>query len=278
MIKNSLKNFIFKLFEYSIHSAIKNQNLSTLYNRIKIIVPDISNQYSTFKIEGSYLETKVRGQHAFQLSLAQKAIAMVNKPVNDTTIVDIGDSSGTHLAYLNALNGEINALSVNSDPIAVKKIRDRGFKAVESRAECLHNHPDFSGDVDIFLSYEMLEHLLNPIGFLHQMSTQSHSKYFVITVPYLKKSRVGMHQIRDIKNTADFNAERTHIFELSDLDWNLIFRFSGWKIVHSQKYLQYPSYFPGSLLKYLWRKIDFEGFYGVILEKDNSTSSKYKDW
>ena len=81
-----------------------------------------------------------------------------------------------------------------------------------------------------------------------------------------------------ILNTAEFNAERTHIFELSDLDWNLIFRFSGWRIVYSQRYLQYPNKFPESLLKYLWRRIDFDGFYGVILEKDDSISLKYKDW
>jgi len=272
------KSTLFKLFEYSLKRAIKVQNLTNLFDKISAIVPDISNQYSTFIIKGSYLETKVRGQHAFQLSLAQKAIEMINKEIDEITVVDIGDSSGTHLTYLNNLYGKINALSVNNDPVAVQKIIDKGLRAIQSKAESLHKHPDFSSDVDIFLSYEMLEHLLNPIEFLHQMSTKSRCQYFVITVPYLKNSRVGLHQIRNVKNTADFNAERTHIFELSHLDWDLLFRFSGWRIVYSQGYLQYPDKFPESLLKHLWRRFDFDGFYGVILERDDSVSSKYKDW
>jgi 2-polyprenyl-3-methyl-5-hydroxy-6-metoxy-1,4-benzoquinol methylase len=277
-MNKSFKKLIYTLCEYSLNSAIKSQNLSKLVDQINVIVPDISSQYTTLKIEGSYLETKVRAQHAFQLSLAQKAIAMVDKKASEMTIVDIGDSSGIHLTYLHGLYGDINALSVNLDPIAVQKIKDKGLRAIESRAELLHNHPDFSGDVDIFLSYEMLEHLLNPIEFLHQMSLQTQCQYFVITVPYLTKSRVGLHQIRNVKNTSDFNAERTHIFELSPFDWDLIFRFSGWKIVYSQQYTQYPKKLPGNLLKYLWRKMDFDGFYGVILQRDDSISSKYKDW
>jgi 2-polyprenyl-3-methyl-5-hydroxy-6-metoxy-1,4-benzoquinol methylase len=273
-----LKNLIFKVLEYSIVWALKSQNLFELFKQLKLIVPDISKQYSTFTINGSYLETKVRGQHAFQLSLANKAIKMNDKRNSHTTIVDIGDSSGTHLKYLKSIHGEINAISVNSDPIAVEKIRSAGLNAIESRAELLNQNPDFNSEVDIFLSFEMLEHLLNPIDFLYQMSTKSNCKYFVITIPFLRKSRVGLHQLRNIRNKADFNAERTHIFELSDLDWNLIFNFSGWKVVYSKKYLQYPKFFPANLLKYPWRKIDFEGFYGVILEIDHSTSSRYKDF
>jgi len=272
------KKLIYAMLERSLNMAIKSQELYKLAHRIKKIVPDISNQYTTFKIEGSYLETKVRAQHAFQLSLAGKAIRLINKKLNEVTIVDIGDSSGTHSTCLNGLYGGIRTLSVNLDPVAVQKIKDKGLMAIESRAELLHNHPDFSGYVDIFLSYEMLEHLINPIDFLHQMSLQTKCQYFVITVPYLTRSRVGLHQIRNVKNTSDFNAERTHIFELCHSDWDLIFQFSGWKIVYSQKYTQYPKSFPGNLLKYIWRKIDFDGFYGVILQRDDSVSSKYKDW
>jgi hypothetical protein len=77
-----------------------------------------------------------------------------------------------------------------------------------------------------------------------------------------------------------FNAETTHIFELSPSDWDLIFRFSGWRIVKSVRYTQYPksNINPLSLLRYIWRKLDFDGFYGVILEKDDSISKRYQDW
>ena len=35
---------------------------------------------------------------------------------------------------------------------------------------------------------------------------------------------------------------------------------------------------PLSILRYLWRKFDFDGFYGVILEKDDSISKRYQNW
>ena len=166
----------------------------------------------------------------------------------------------------------------------MEKIQKKGFEAIESRAELLHEHPDFEGSADIFLSYEMIEHLLDPINFLHAMATKSRCDYFVITIPYLNRSRIGLHHIRQIdKGIAldrEANAETTHIFELSPDDWDLIFRFSGWKIIKSVRYTQYPKNKLNLLssLRYLWRKLDFDGFYGVILEKDDSISKRYQDW
>ena len=164
--------------------------------------------------------------------------------------------------------------------MAIKKVRDKGIDGIQSRAELLHEHTDFKGRVNIFLSYEMIEHLLDPISFLHKMSGKSECDYFVITVPYIKKSRVGLHQVRHPVNALPFNAETTHIFELSPEDWDLIFKFSGWEIVTSQRYTQYPKNIinPLNLSKYLWRKLDFDGFYGVILRKDDTVSKRYLDW
>ncbi len=130
----------------------------------------------------------------------------------------------------------------------------------------------------------MVEHLLDPVSFLHAMATKSRCDYFVVTIPYLNRSRIGLHHIRQIdKGIAldrEVNAETTHIFELSPDDWDLIFRFSGWKIVKSVRYTQYPKNKLNllSLLRYVWRKLDFDGFYGVILEKDDSISKRYQDW
>ena len=122
----------------------------------------------------------------------------------------------------------------------------------------------------------MLEHLENPIGFLKNMANKSQCEKFVVTVPLiLKKSRVGMHQIRNWGNNQAFNPETTHIFELCPEDWELIFKFSGWRVVKSVRYTQYPKNSLWSLFKYIWRRIDFDGFYGVILEKDKTYSSKY---
>jgi len=120
--------------------------------------------------------------------------------------------------------------------------------------------------------------LLDPVSFLHDMADKSECEYFVVTVPYLHRSRVGLHQVRHPEHDRPFNAETTHIFEFSPEDWNLIFEFSGWRIVKQVRYTQYPKYNPLTVLRYLWRRFDFDGFYGVILKKDNSISSKYESW
>jgi len=284
-IKKVVKKIIFKFLEYSLNSASKEQGLTDLKVKLEKIIPDLSEQYTSFKIQGNYIVNKLRSLHAFQVQLAQEAVSMLDsKKQKNPTLVDIGDSSGAHLRYLQELagGGNIRAISVNLDPVAVEKVRKKGFKAIESRAELLHEHPDFEGNADIFLSYEMVEHLLDPTSFLHAMATKSECDYFVVTIPYLHRSRVGLHHIRNIDKPQDraCNAETTHIFELSPDDWDLLFRFSGWKIVKSVRYTQYPKnrLNPISILRYLWRRFDFDGFYGVILEKDDSISKQYQDW
>ena len=67
------------------------------------------------------------------------------------TIVDIGDSAGTHLLYLNELFGEIRSLSVNLDVNAVKKIKQKGLDAIHARAEELEK---FNINADLFLSFQ----------------------------------------------------------------------------------------------------------------------------
>lgn len=258
------------------------RNESELKDKLAKIVPDLTNQYTTFKIDNEYLVNKIRCQHSFQMSIALKAIKFlesnrVNKGV-DINIVDIGDSSGTHMIYLNSLlkNNQTNTLSVNLDPVAIDKIKNKGLKALLCRAEELHlNAEGFKAD--IFLSYEMLEHLFNPIDFLHTMAEKSECEYFVVTVPYVYKSRVACQFVNNGLQ-GDFQAENTHIFEFSPNDWDTIFKFSGWEIVYKDKYTQYPTSFPLNLTKHLWRKLDFDGFYGVILKKNNKYSKRYLDW
>jgi hypothetical protein len=279
MMMRAIKAVVFYILNMSLNLASNEQGLRELKRKLANIVPDLTNQYSSFQITGLYQINKVRSQHAFQVQLALDAISLVNKAKGDpVNVIDIGDSSGAHLTYLSQISGEVCASSVNLDPIAVEKIRSKGFEATLSKAELLHEHPDFNKRTDIFLSYETLEHLLDPISFLHNMAIKSDCEYFVITIPYLKRSRVGLHQVRHPEHDRPFNAETTHIFELSPDDWNLVFEFSGWKVVKQVKYTQYPKKNPLTILRYFWRRFDFDGFYGVILKKDNTASSKYKSW
>jgi len=281
-MKVLLKKVFFWILTKSLQCSNKQRNEEALKDKLTTIVSDLSNQYSHFKVNMSdkYLVEKIRCQHAFQMSLAMKAVELLENKKR-VTIGDIGDSAGTHILYLQKLLEEkeidSNAFSVNLDEEAIKRIRDKGLKAIHCRAEDLHKKENI--DVDIFLSYEMVEHLFNPIAFLNSIATQTDCEYLVITVPNVYRSRVGLAHIRDKKLiTKGVDAESTHIFELSPDDWNLIFQFSGWEIVYEDRYTQYPKWNILTLTKYLWRKLDFDGFHGVILKKNLKYANRYSDW
>lgn len=261
----------------SILAAVREQKLLPVYHQLAEIVPDITHQYTSSNLDSEYLKLNIRALHSFQVILVNEALQLINSPLKDTiTIVDIGDSAGTHLQYIKWLHQDrnIRSLSVNMDTESVKRIKERGLEAICARAEDLVS---LSIEADIFLSFETLEHLMNPCGFLHSLS-QINCQAFVITVPYLARSRVGLHHLRaDQKHNV--NPENTHIFELSPEDWRLILKHSGWAIVTDKIYLQYPWRSPFSfLLKRYWRRNDFEGFYGAILKPDKSWSGLYSGW
>lgn len=227
----------------SIEKALREQGLSQLANKLSEIVPDITHQYSTFELDTLYLTKKVRGEHAFQISLVQKAINILKRSAkDDLTIVDIGDSAGTHIQYIKSLFNyqNIRTISINLDPEAVKRIKERGFKAICARAEEIGEKYHITAD--IFLCFKTLEHLMNPAEFLYKLS-QTNCDLLVITVPYL-----------------------------------LLFKFAGWSVVFERIYLQYPKKHWLWITKWYWRMFDFEGFYGVILKKDSNWSKLYTGW
>jgi hypothetical protein len=264
----------------SIRSAAREQNLDQLSKQLVEIVPDLTSQYTTFKIDNEYFKVKVRTLHAFQIDLVIKAINYI-LPKESLYVVDIGDSSGTHLMYLNTIlkndiridSRNLKCLSVNLDPIAVEKINSKGIEAALCRAEDLYEN--YKIKADLIISFEMLEHLYDPVKFLNSLSEKSVSEYFVLTVPYLSQSRVGLHHIRHGQNSVVY-PENTHIFELSPNDWKLIFQHAGWKVVDEAIYRQYPFWSAWMLLKPIWKKLDFEGFYGVILKRDRTWAELYQ--
>ena len=281
---NGIKKIVLFFLTRSLRASNFRRGESDLKKSLEKFVPNIENQYSTFKIPPTdlFLNEKIRCQHAFQSSLMLRGLELlrnrvVGRPIN---VVDIGDSSVTHLTYLRSLAAEsglkIETTSVNLDPMAIKRIRDLGLKAEHCRAEELHFQK--SGVVaDLFMSFETLEHFFDPSSFLRAMSTKAKCSYFLVTIPFVRSSRVGLHQLRLGTGKKSF-AENTHIFEFSPKDWNLLFQFTGWKVVHSDIYTQYPKFGPLNATRFIWRKFDFEGFYGVVLEQDLSKSNLYQDW
>jgi len=273
-LKPRIIKYLQQIFLKSLESARREQGWQQLSEELSSIVPDISGQYSTFKVDSLYMKTKVRNMHAFQISLVKEIIDEFNNPV----IVDIGDSSGTHLQYIIGLYGRnknIKCISVNTDNCAIEKIRQRGLEAIKARAEDL---AQYNIDADFLLCFELLEHLMDPCRFLYQLATKTKAKYLIVTVPYLKRSRVALEHIRFPYAAVETCAERTHIFEFNPQDWKLIVMHSGWDILKEQIYLQYPKKSFLRITKPLWRRLDVEGFYGLILKRDDTWSSRYTDW
>jgi len=272
-------NFVIeKVSMFSLRQAIKEQKMVSMVEKLRKIVPDISQQESTeSEVFNDFCELRKRSLQAFQ-SLCMLDV-LETFPAGNLTVVDIGDSAGTHMLYLKNLTEgkfDVNTISVNLDERAIKKIEQRGLKAILSRAEDLDLK---SQNIDFYTSFEMLEHLHNPSIFLHRLAKKGKGKRLIVTMPYLRHSRVGMHSIRRQWNKKIY-AEDEHIFELSPEDWTLLFAHSGWKVVKEKIYLQYPKKWPGisQLFKYFWRTADFEGFWGAVLEKDSTYSDLYQDW
>ncbi|NEP79448.1 MAG: class I SAM-dependent methyltransferase [Okeania sp. SIO3B3] len=275
-----LLKFIYPIANWSIKQIIKQEKTRSLIESLQKTVPDISEQETHYTYKG-VIEEKERAVQAFQCQFLLEIMSKASFQDKEIfTLVDIGDSSGTHCLYFSELLKDkvkkIETISVNLDPKAIEKIKSRGLKAILCRAEDLDLG---SKSTDLFTSFQMLEHLHDPVMFLRRLAKKSKGNYLFVTVPYFEKSRVGLHRIRNnLKEPV--SAEETHIFELSPEDWNLLFIHSGWKPIFSKKHYHYPRNLPvvSLFLKYFWRILDFEGYWGIFLEKDLEISNYYQDW
>ena len=289
MLKRILVKVYFALARRALRMSNSQEGRHKLIRQLTDIVPDLSTQYSTWDVGSadSFDQEKLRSIHAFQVSLVLRTVLeeITHSGKQNISIGDIGDSAGTHSSYLEYLlhdaGVELTALSVNIDPTAVEKIQRQGGRAILAKAEDVSQLLKGDEKIDIFLSFQMLEHLLNPALFMHDIATKTDTDWFIITVPYVKRSRVGLKYIREPRFTRKFkaiNAENTHIFELSPDDWKMLLRFSGWEVVREDRFLMYPR---GSWLtpfKFALRRYDFEGFLGLILKRNLKDAQVYESW
>jgi hypothetical protein len=273
--------FYQRLSAASIDAAVAEQGLAPLADQLRQVIPDISDQYTggfdPTEYE-RYWERKMRGLHAFQVQLMLDATAVLGR--DELVLADIGDSSGNHARYLTALAqpGRIGrVVSVNLDPVAVNKVRAKGGDAILARAEEM----DLEGiRPDLFMSFEMVEHLTDPIRFLHRLAERGSADHLLMTVPMSPKSRFGGADLRQSEDCmpSRFTAEEVHLFELCPGDWLILARFAGWRPVFQRIYRQYPCYSSFRLTQPLWHRLDFPGFWGVLLRRDDGVSRRYADW
>lgn len=269
-----------RLSAASLDAAAAEQDLAALRERLRAILPDISDQYSAAldSVEyARYWERKMRGLHAFQIACAQAAIERVGG--KNLVLADIGDSSGNHALYLKALAPDkvARVISVNLDPVAVDKVKAKGGDAILARAEEL----DLTGiRPDLFLSFEMVEHLTDPLRFLHKLASQGSARHLLMTVPWRRHSRFGGADLRQpLERLPErLSAEALHIYEFNPADWLLLARLAGFTPVFTRLYRQYPIRHPLVVTRPLWSRLDFEGFFAAFLVRDLSLAQRYAAW
>lgn len=265
----------------SLEQACREQKLSSLREDLRRIAPDISGQYTT-DFDATeyerYWERKMRGLHAFQVDAALRALEHIGR--DGLVLADIGDSSGNHTAYIRALapKGRVErAISLNLDPVAVEKIRMAGGEAILCRAEELDTE---NIRADLFMSFQMLEHLTDPIRFLHLLAEKGSANHLLFTVPWRRHSRFGGWHLRQPESEmpVSMTAEEVHVYEFSPMDWTLLARFAGWRPISTRYYRQYALRNWSSLTAPLWAKVDHEGFIAILLERDLSLARRYTAW
>lgn len=268
--------FVDRFCAWSVGAAAYENGLDGMMRRLREIVPDMSAQESRAYVDSPFMEIKRRSLQATQCQLMLDTL----HGMPAATIVDIGDSAGTHMLYMKALVAgvtKLETLSVNLDERAIAKIKARGLPAILCRAEDVVGR-GIVDNVTLMTSFEMVEHLHDPVLFFWRLAQKSQCTKMIVSVPWLRCSRVGMHHIRHDFADPQY-AEDVHVFELSPDDWTLLMLHAGWRVVESRIHYQYPRWpVLGWLLALFWRHYDYEGFWCAVLERDLSRSDQYQDW
>lgn len=141
----------------------------------------------------------------------------------DTTILNVGDTSGI---FLEALGKKGTSLNINKE--CVDFIKDKGMNAVLGNAESL-GFDDSS--FDFVFCFQTLEHCPNPIKVLNELGRVARRKVF-LSIPYTNKTEI--YNIKfwvDLKKTSwkEINVRKVdcHIFEFSAADFKNILSYTN---------------------------------------------------
>lgn len=275
-----LKKLIKKLVSHvSFNSTLRvvsnDRELKKIWDDSLETFPDFSQHFSIPTVEVEE-EARIRMLIAAETSFVYESIERIKNDVTlPVTFADIGDSDGSVRYLLSKMyaDSELDSIGLNLQAQAVAKMKKLGLKAICENAMDLS---DKEMSFDIVSVFETLEHLSDPIGFLKSMS-KIVNKELIISVPYLRKSRVGLQYLNknwpeEVKSTI----ENQHIFELSPTDWKKLMIHSGWKIQKEKIIKAYPRLsYHRLILEPYWRYMSFDGFWFVSLTKDNTISRNY---
>ncbi|HPN32378.1 MAG TPA: hypothetical protein PKY81_15610 [bacterium] len=114
-----IKRIIYKKLYYDLDNrkscvlkAAEEQGLMELISKLEKVIDNekITQQYTNTPVDAykhPYWINKLRAQHSFQISMVLKAIDLFNLKDREITIVDIGDSAGSHILYFTSVQLKI---------------------------------------------------------------------------------------------------------------------------------------------------------------------------
>jgi 2-polyprenyl-3-methyl-5-hydroxy-6-metoxy-1,4-benzoquinol methylase len=261
------------------HAVLKtvkrSPSLTTMWSKTLEYFPSFENHFSDKTLDKE-IEARIRFLVAAECAFVHQEIDEIIKRKGTCTYADIGDSDGSVRVVMESIFKKpvLSTVGINLQQKVVDRMKNAGMNAICGDASEIGDKGERFNIVSLF---ETMEHLPDPIGFLKKISSVVEDR-LVISVPYLRKSRVGL-QYTEGQWPVDraVTVETVHIFELCPEDWNKIFRHSGWKIERQSIVKMFPEggYLDFILGKY-WRMMSFEGFYFVSLKKDQTISSKYR--
>lgn len=147
-------------------------------------------------------------------------IGMLKRRIGDLNghaVLDAGASDGMFMTLLGVQKG----VGINILPACVDRIRRDGFDARQCNVEELP-FPDKS--FDYILCCETLEHVLNPIRTLNELTRVCKGR-ILLTIPWLPRTRLNA-------KPAGWPETESHIFEFSPEDFQKIVTFSNAEIVY----------------------------------------------
>lgn len=153
-----------------------------------------------------HLRLGVRYFHAWRV---ERLRARIGAALEESTVLDVGDSDGLMLRALGKSGTAVNAL-----PGAIEHIRSNGVEAVLSRGESL---PFDDSSFDHVLCFQTLEHVEDPYSLLVELGRVARRRVFV-SIPGVRRTHVLERNVAAPRGTEhcfefdreDFIALTTH--------------------------------------------------------------------
>jgi 2-polyprenyl-3-methyl-5-hydroxy-6-metoxy-1,4-benzoquinol methylase len=188
--------------------------------------------------------TTARFFHEYKINFIKENLG--SEFLANSTILEVGDSDGLLLKALGK-----SGSSINNDPRCIELIRSNG---IETKCGAGERIGADDKSFDVTMSFETLEHSLNPLAFLQEMTRVARKKV-IISIPGV--TRTIIHP-----RVCGLRVGEEHVFEFDSRDFRRVATHLPLKLVKHEKMPVFAT--PGNPIAalYYWlarRREDFAG-------------------